>query len=150
MRQRVLAGALPVVVALLVVTCPAFAAPLEGPQLERHDYGWHTGFNLNDQRENSGRLKRDRQAVPETPVTRVPRGSLQEPALARGYADGFARGVTDGRDGGRYDPVGHREYRDADQGYNASYGSREAYKNNYRTGFRQGYEEGYRDGTGKR
>ena len=29
----------------------------------------------------------------------------------------------------------------------ASYGSRDAYKNNYRAGFRQGYEEGYRNGA---
>ena len=71
----------------------------------------------------------------------------QEPAFAAGFEDGYERGLGDGRDGERYDPVRHREYRDAENGYTASYGSKDAYRNNYRAGFRQGYEEGYRDGT---
>lgn len=71
--------------------------------------------------------------------------SYQEPAFARGYADGYEQGLRDGRDRDRYDPVGSRDYRDGDQGYYNGYGSRDAYKNNYRTGFRQGYDDGYRD-----
>ena len=71
----------------------------------------------------------------------------QEPAFARGYADGVRNGAEDGRERARYDPVGHRDYRDGDQGYAAEYGSRDAYRNNYRAGFRQGYDEGYRDGS---
>ena len=71
----------------------------------------------------------------------------EEPAYARGYADGLSKGLADGRGHERYDPVGSREYRGAEEGYQASYGSRDAYKNNYRAGFRQGYEDGYRDGT---
>jgi flagellar biosynthesis/type III secretory pathway protein FliH len=84
-------------------------------------------------------------AVIDTPVAAQarPRG-YQEPAFARGYADGLERGRSDGRAGKRYDPAAHREYRDADQAFDESYGSRDAYKNNYRAGFRQGYEEGYR------
>ena len=74
------------------------------------------------------------------------RGSYQDPAFARGYSDGFERGLDDGRDNDRYDPVRHRDYRNGDEGYFGGYGSRDAYKNNYRAGFRQGYEEGYRDG----
>ena len=76
---------------------------------------------------------------------RVP-GAYQEPAFARGYADGYEEGVGDVRGRDRYDPVGSRDYRNGDQGYYGSYGSRDAYKNNYRAGFRQGYEEGYRSG----
>jgi hypothetical protein len=72
---------------------------------------------------------------------------FEEPAYARGYADGHARGLEDGRKQERYDPAGSREYRDADQGFKDSYGSRDAYRNNYRAGFRQGYEDGYREGT---
>jgi hypothetical protein len=72
---------------------------------------------------------------------------FEEPAYARGYADGHARGLDNGRKQERYDPVGGREYRDADQGFQESYGSRDAYRNNYRAGFRQGYEDGYREGT---
>jgi flagellar biosynthesis/type III secretory pathway protein FliH len=71
----------------------------------------------------------------------------QEPAYARGYSDGWEKGVDDGRDRDRYDPVRHGDYKDADNGYERSYGSKDAYKNNYRSGFRQGYEEGYRSGT---
>jgi hypothetical protein len=71
----------------------------------------------------------------------------QEPALARGYSDGWERGLDDGRERHRYDPTREGDYRDADNGYSRSYGSKDAYKTNYRSGFRQGYEDGYRDAT---
>ena len=71
----------------------------------------------------------------------------QEPAYARGYSDGFQQGADDGRDRDRYDPVRHGDYKDGDNGYERSYGSKDAYKNNYRSGYRQGYEEGYRNGN---
>jgi hypothetical protein len=72
----------------------------------------------------------------------------QEPAFARGYSDGWDKGLDDGRDRDRYDPVRHGDYKDADNGYERNYGSKDAYKNNYRTGFRQGYEDGYRNARG--
>jgi hypothetical protein len=75
------------------------------------------------------------------------RRGRQEPAFARGYSDGWEQGLEDGRDRDRYDPVRHGDYRSADNGYQRSYGSKDAYKNNYRSGFREGYEEGYRDAT---
>lgn len=75
------------------------------------------------------------------------RGGYQDPAFSRGYSEGFEKGLDDGRDRDRYDPVRHRDYRDADDGYFRDYGAKQAYENNYRTGFRQGYEAGYRDGT---
>ena len=78
------------------------------------------------------------------------RGSVRESAFARGYDDGHRQGLRDGREGTRYDPVRHREYRDGDQGYGNEYGSRDAYRNNYRAGFRQGYDDGYREGSGRR
>jgi flagellar biosynthesis/type III secretory pathway protein FliH len=77
-------------------------------------------------------------------------GGYREAAAARGYSDGFEDGLNDGRRGNRYDPVDSRDYRDGDNGYSRSYGSRDAYRNNYRAGFRQGYEEGYRDGSRSR
>lgn len=77
-------------------------------------------------------------------------GGYQEPAYARGYSDGYRQGTDDGRDRDRYNPVGHRDYRDADQGYYRAYGSRDAYRNNYRAGYREGYEEGYRQGGARR
>jgi hypothetical protein len=69
----------------------------------------------------------------------------QEPAYARGYSDGWERGLEDARERHRYEPTREGDYRDADNGYSRSYGSKDAYKTNYRSGFRQGYEEGYRD-----
>jgi hypothetical protein len=77
-------------------------------------------------------------------------GGYHEPAAARGYSDGFEDGLNDGRRGNRYDPVDSRDYRDGDNGYFRSYGSRDAYRNNYRAGFRQGYEDGYRAGARRR
>jgi hypothetical protein len=74
----------------------------------------------------------------------------QESAFAAGYQDGLDKGASDGREGERYDPVRHREYREAERGYSEAYGSRDAYRDNYRAGFRQGYEEGYRAGARKR
>jgi hypothetical protein len=71
----------------------------------------------------------------------------QDPASTKGYDSGYDLGRTDGREGQRYDPVRHRDYRDADRGYVTSYGSRDGYKTNFRSGFRQGYEDGYREGT---
>lgn len=71
----------------------------------------------------------------------------QDPATAKGYDYGYERGLTDGREGQRYDPVRHRDYRDAERGYVSNYGSRDGYRTNFRTGFRQGYETGYREGT---
>src|SRR5215208_3429092 len=62
----------------------------------------------------------------------------EEPAFARGYADGFRHAQDDRRERRRYDPVAHRDYRDADQGFSRSYGTVEAYRNNYRAGYRAG------------
>jgi hypothetical protein len=77
----------------------------------------------------------------------VLRSRLGGDAYATGYDRGYEKGIEDGRDGDRYDPVRHRNYRDGDEGYSGDDGSRDAYKNNYRAGFRQGYEEGYRQGA---
>lgn len=74
----------------------------------------------------------------------------QEPAYTRGYADGFKLAQDDRQDRRSYDPVGHRDYREADQGFYRAYGSRDAYKDNYRAGFRAGYDAGYRDTTARR
>lgn len=76
--------------------------------------------------------------------------AYEEPAFARGYSDGFRHAQEDRRERRRYDPVGHRDYREADQGFSRSYGTLDAYRNNYRAGFRAGYDAGYRDDTGRR
>ena len=76
--------------------------------------------------------------------------AYEEPAFARGYADGFRHAQEDRRERRGYDPVAHRDYRDADQGFSPSYGTLDAYRNNYRAGFRAGYDAGYRNDTGRR
>jgi flagellar biosynthesis/type III secretory pathway protein FliH len=109
--------------------------------------GYREGYERfrSQARRQSGRNGRDDRAA----GPRAQRG-YQEPAYASGFSDGYQHGVEDGRDRDRYDPVRHRDYRDADQGFYGSYGSKDAYRNNYRAGFRPGYEEGYRDGTRRR
>lgn len=64
---------------------------------------------------------------------------------SRGFEDGLRKGREDGRDGDRFDPMRHKDYRNADDGYNRRYGSKDAYRASYRDGFRQGYERGYRE-----
>ena len=106
--------------------------------------GFTSGYRTGYERvrvDGFARGRRDNRRDP-----RVLRG-YQDPAFARGYSDGWEHGADDGRDHDRYDPVRHGVYRDGDDGYSGSYGSKDAYKNNYRTGFRQGYEEGYRSGN---
>ena len=85
----------------------------------------------------------------DRPTRRRAGGSriYQDPASAAGYRHGYDLGLLDGHDGHRYDPVRHRDYRDGQEGYVSSYGSKDAYKTNFRTGFRQGYEDGYREGA---
>jgi flagellar biosynthesis/type III secretory pathway protein FliH len=104
--------------------------------------GYWTGYD----RGRSGRYQNDRG---DRRDRRSRRGFL-EPAVARGYDDGWEKGKDDGSDRDRYDPARHSDYRNADDGYSRQYGSKETYQTNYRTGFRQGYEDGYRDGARRR
>lgn len=83
----------------------------------------------------------------ESPGRRATPRIYQDSASATGYENGYDLGLLDGRDGLRYDPVRHKDYRDAQRGYAQSYGSREGYKTNFKSGFRQGYEDGYREGA---
>jgi hypothetical protein len=115
-----------------LTACGMLAGPVAADRASSTQRGWAGAPKGLRQDDRSGR--------------RPPRGS-QEPAFARGYGDGYAKGVTDARGHDRYDPVRHKDYRDGDQGYAGTYGSRDAYRNNYRAGFRQGYDEGYRDIT---
>jgi len=112
-----------------VIACAAFAGPAVGDPSTPEQRGRRQNLRSDDR---AGR--------------RIPRG-YQEPAFARGYDEGYAKGVADGRSRERYDPVRHKDYRDADQGYSGTYGSKDAYRSNYRAGFRQGYDDGYRNST---
>jgi hypothetical protein len=104
--------------------------------------GYRTGYNR--------QISRERRDVRVVQQQRGPARGYREPAFAAGFDNGYEKGLTDGRDGDRYDPVRHRDYRDAERGYRDAYGSRDAYRTNFRAGFRQGYEEGYRAGARNR
>lgn len=67
-------------------------------------------------------------------------------AFDNGFDEGYRRGFDDGEDGDRFDPIGEKSYRKADNGYDRRYGPKGYYQTEYRQGFRTGYERGYRDG----
>lgn len=64
-------------------------------------------------------------------------------AYDNGYKDGVKRGEQAARAGKVFNAQLEREYRDAQKGYNRSYGDRSRYRNDYRGGFAQGYRDGY-------
>ncbi len=113
-------------------TCALLSSAAGADSLQKSQRGWSRDNRRMGSEERLGR--------------RPPRG-YQDPAFGRGYSDGYSKGAADGRQRVRYDPVSHKDYRDADQGYFGAYGARDAYRSNYRAGFRQGYDEGYRDST---
>jgi hypothetical protein len=66
------------------------------------------------------------------------------PAYDNGYRDGLEKGREDTDRRNSFDPVRHKEYRNADRGYNNRYGSKDQYKLTYRDGFEAGYQAAYR------
>lgn len=74
------------------------------------------------------------------------RGGRTDVAFARGFDDGYRKGVEDGRDRDRRDPWRHGWYRDGDRGYRNDLGPRVLYQRSYRSAFEQGYDQGYDDG----
>ena len=120
----------------ITVACVAVFTPLAG------DAGQGRGRT----RSADAEMAINRQQNPARGRGNLPR-IYQDAAGLKGYESGWDLGLLDGRDGERYDPVRHRDYRDADRGYASSYGSHDAYKTKFRAGFRQGYEDGYREGT---
>jgi hypothetical protein len=69
------------------------------------------------------------------------------------YDRGFREGVTEGeKDGRSRDPYRYQDegdFRNADVGYNRSYGDRDRYRQVFRQGFADGYAEGYRRYSGR-
>ena len=70
----------------------------------------------------------------------------QRSAYDNGYRDGLKRGEQAARDRRGLDVERERDYRQADNGYNRSFGDRDRYRDNYRGGFAQGYRDGYSRG----
>jgi Ni/Co efflux regulator RcnB len=64
-------------------------------------------------------------------------------AQQQGYRDGLYTGSSDAQRGQSYDPQRSHFYREANSGYNSSYGNRGQYQQAYRQGFLQGYRQGF-------
>ena len=62
----------------------------------------------------------------------------------RGFQDGVRLGEEDARRGRAFNVQDHREYRQADAGYQRANGSRDLYRDEFRRGFTEGYRNGYR------
>lgn len=83
-------------------------------------------------------------AAPLEAQWRDPRGGHDE-----GYRDGARAGGDDARDGRPFEYQRHRDYRNADNGYQSRDGRRDDYKQQYRAGFVAGYRDGYYSGGGR-
>jgi hypothetical protein len=66
-----------------------------------------------------------------------------ETARQQGYSWGMNVGASDAQRGQSFDPQRSKYWRNADQGYNSSYGNRGQYKQVFRDAFEQGYREGF-------
>jgi hypothetical protein len=79
-------------------------------------------------------------------------GNMYQIAADQGYRDGLNTGQNDSRQGDSYNPQRSHYYRSATDGYNSSYGNKNAYKQAFREGFTRGYDEGFRSyrGGGRR
>jgi hypothetical protein len=74
---------------------------------------------------------------------RAPYQDARRAGYDNGYRDGVKRGEQAARDRKAFNAQLERDYRDATNGYNRSYGDRERYRDDYRGGFAQGYRDGY-------
>lgn len=76
---------------------------------------------------------------------RVWNGRIGGEAYQRGFRDGERIGENDARRNRAFNVQSHREYREADAGYDRSDGSRDRYRDEFRRGFTEGYRVGFRD-----
>jgi len=64
-------------------------------------------------------------------------------ARQQGYSYGLNVGAADAQRGQSYNPQRSRYWKNADEGFNSSYGNRGQYKQVFRDAFEQGYREGF-------
>jgi len=76
--------------------------------------------------------------------------NFERRAYDNGYREGLEHGEKDARRGRDFAYAHDSEYRDADHGYNRSYGSIDVYRRVFRQGYVDGYTEGYRGSHGWR
>jgi hypothetical protein len=69
--------------------------------------------------------------------------NIYQVAQQQGYRDGLYTGSNDAQRGQSYNPQRSHFYREANSGYNSSYGNRGQYQQAYRQGFLQGYQQGF-------
>jgi hypothetical protein len=69
--------------------------------------------------------------------------NIYQVAQQQGYQDGLYTGSNDAQRGQSYNPQRSHYYRNANSGYNSSYGNRGQYQQAYRQGFLQGYQQGF-------
>ena len=127
------------VTATLVFGVVAFAGTTAQAQWP---YGYPQGRHDRDQ---DGDYDRDRDRDYRRDRDRYRRGGQYgyRYAADRGYQDGLYTGERDARDNESYNPQRSHYYRKATDGYDSSYGSRDAYRHAYRDGFLRGYDDGY-------
>lgn len=66
-----------------------------------------------------------------------------QPAEQRGFRDGIADGIVQGRESRRSQPAATERYKRADGGYSDSAGDLNQYKRLYREAYSTGYQQGY-------
>ena len=66
-----------------------------------------------------------------------------QPAERRGFRDGMADGLQQGKESKRSQPAATENYKRADRGYSDSDGGLNQYKGVYREAYCTGYQEGY-------
>jgi hypothetical protein len=69
---------------------------------------------------------------------------IERRAYDIGYREGLDHGQDDARRGRDYAYAHDRDYRNADRGYDRSFGNPEEYRRFFRQGYEAGYNEGYR------
>ena len=111
--------------------------------LYRHEFrrGYEAGYDA-AYRRTAGWYE-SRPAPPPPPSSGFVAYSYGRIAYENGYRDGLQEGSNDFRRERAYQPLQRDRFRDADHGYDRSYGDKDAYRVDYRAGFRAGYEAGY-------
>lgn len=74
-----------------------------------------------------------------------PNVNWAEQARQVGYQDGVNDGASDRRTGHSFRPTHDDNYKNADRGYNSSFGDKNTYKQYYRQGYESGYQRGWNE-----
>jgi hypothetical protein len=105
--------------------------------------GYEAGYDTAYRRAARSGEYESRPLPPPPPATGYVAYSHGRIAYENGYRDGIQEGSNDFRHQRAYEPFQRDRFRDADHGYDRSYGDKDAYRVDYRAGFRAGYEAGY-------